>query len=46
MDADGVQRLEKGDMEKYGHPAGLTANQLYEKYGAWEQAIQKSTQKY
>jgi hypothetical protein len=45
MDAEGVRRLEEGNMEKYGHPVGPTADQLYEKYGSWEQVIQKSTQK-
>lgn len=45
MDAEGVRRLEEGNMELYGHPVGPTPDQLFEKYGSWEKVIQKSTQK-
>ena len=46
MSPEDVANLEGGNMERYSHPVGPTAEQLYEKYDeSWEKIIAKSTEK-
>lgn len=40
---NGLESLKKRNLEQYGNPQGPTPNQLYEKYGSWEEVIYAST---
>lgn len=41
-DPEGLAKLKESNLETYGHEDGPTADELYEKYGSWEQVIQKA----
>ncbi|MFJ6572141.1 hypothetical protein ACIQNU_32530 [Streptomyces sp. NPDC091292] len=43
MSADEVRQLEARNIAKYGNPLGPTADQLYAKYGTWEQVADAAT---
>lgn len=38
-----VRVLEERNQAKYGNPLGPTADQLYAKYGSWQEVIAAST---
>ncbi|MFF9913294.1 hypothetical protein [Streptomyces sp. NPDC013457] len=42
MTEEEVRILEERNMAKYGNPLGPTADQLYVKYGSWQQVIDAS----
>ncbi|MDI3403859.1 hypothetical protein [Streptomyces cavernicola] len=37
-----VAALEERNLKKYGNPLGPTADQLYAKYGSWEQVVESA----
>jgi len=39
----GLESMKQRNLEQYGNPDGPTPNQLYEKYGSWEEVIYAST---
>lgn len=41
-DPEGLEKLKKSNLDTYGHEDGPTADELYEKYGSWQQVIQKA----
>ncbi len=43
MSPEEVARLEARNIEKYGNPLGPTADQLYAKYGSWEEVGDAAT---
>ncbi|MEW1700080.1 hypothetical protein [Streptomyces sp. NPDC091278] len=43
MSPEEVRILEARNIAKYGNPLGPTADQLYVKYGSWQQVIEAST---
>lgn len=45
MSPEEVARLEAGNIKKYGHPVGPTADKLFKDNKTWEAVIEKSTQK-
>lgn len=43
MTPEQVAELEARNQKKYGNPLGPTADQLYLKYGSWEQVVEAAT---
>lgn len=41
-DMEGLDRVKKRNLEKYGNEFGLDADDAYKKYGSWEKVIEKS----
>ncbi len=41
-DPEGLEKAKKSNLETYGHEEGPTADQLFEKYGAWTIVLQKA----
>ena len=39
---DGLETVKAHNLEKYGHEDGPTADEMFEKYGSWEQVIEKA----
>ncbi|MBY8961760.1 hypothetical protein KJK34_03235 [Flavobacterium sp. D11R37] len=45
MNAQEIEVLEKGNMERYGNPVGPSAKDLYDKMKDWEKVIESSLRK-
>ena len=41
-DPEGLEKVKKSNLETYGSEEGPTPDQLFEKYGPWEQVLQKA----
>ena len=41
-DPEGLAKVKQSNLETYGQEDGPTPDQLFEKYGSWEQVIQKA----
>lgn len=41
-DPDGLEKLKQSNLETYGHEDGPTPDELFEKYGSWQQVLQKA----
>ena len=41
-DPEGLEKVKKSNLETYGSEEGPTPDQLFEKYGSWEQVLQKA----
>ena len=41
-DPDGLSKVKESNLATYGHEEGPTPDQLFEKYGSWQQVIRKS----
>lgn len=41
-DPESLAKVKQSNLETYGHEDGPTPDELYEKYGSWEQVIQKA----
>ncbi|MBQ6907028.1 MAG: S-layer homology domain-containing protein, partial [Clostridia bacterium] len=39
---EGLETVKVHNLEKYGHEDGPTADEMFEKYGSWEQVIEKA----
>ena len=41
-DPEGLETLKKSNLEAYGHEDGPTPDELFEKYGSWQEVLQKA----